>query len=222
MLRIKPSRRRLSQLALAFGTIPALPMAIPALAPFGIARANAPDAATLQTMAQAVARGENLVTAVHLRSLILAQRHDFTLIDLRSPSDFAKAHIQGATNIPLPKLVDASEIVKLRRSPLVIIYSTKTDEAAQGVVLLRLSGVTAVALQGGLVAWSNAIAADATPQTASIVRALNNCPEPAPAIIPALGSVIPASTTAPTPAQAPAPAAKPKGKTKINLNAMCG
>ncbi|MGC9269730.1 rhodanese-like domain-containing protein, partial [Acidiphilium sp.] len=222
MQRTKLSRTRISGLAMALGAIPALPMAIPALSPLGIARANAPDAATLQTMAQAVARGENLTTPHHLQGLILAKRRDFTLIDLRAPDEFAAAHIQGATNIPLPKLLEPAEVVKLRRMPQVIVYSTTTDEAAQGVVLLRLSGVTATALDGGLLAWSHMVAAASTPQTAAIVRALNDCPQPAPAVIPALGSIVPASATspaaAPTPATTPpaaTPPAKPKAKTPI-------
>jgi rhodanese-related sulfurtransferase len=222
MSRIKPFRTRFSRLAIAFSTIPALPVAVPALAPFGIARANAPDPTTLQTMAQAIARGENLVTAKQLQILILAKRRDFTLIDLRTPSDFAAAHIQGAINIPLTKLLDPAEIVKLRRLPHVVIYSTTTDEAAEGVVLLRLSGVTASALDGGLLAWSHAIAAASTPQTAAIVRVLNDCPEPAPAIIPPLGSIIPASVIAPATAPKSVSPAKPKLKAPINLNAMCG
>ncbi|HQT46728.1 MAG TPA: rhodanese-like domain-containing protein [Acidocella sp.] len=200
---------------------PSLPAAISALNPIGIAQAATPGDASLASLAQMIARGDDLVTPNYLKQRLLAARGDFTLVDIRDPADFAAGHISGAVNIPVAKLLDPAEIVVLRRKPQVIVYSGATDPAAQSAVLLRVAGVPAVALSGGLGAWANGLTQDTSqPQSAAIVRALNDCPELTPAVIPALNAAPPAATPAAAPAT-PAPAAKPKPG-PVQLNGMCG
>jgi rhodanese-related sulfurtransferase len=212
---------------MAAAMTPSLPAAISALNPIAVAQAATPGDASLASLAQMVARGDDLVTPDYLKQRILAAQGDFTLVDIRDPADFATGHISGAVNVPLAKLLDPSEIVVLRRMPQVIVYSGATDPAAQSAVLLRVAGVPAMALSGGLGAWANGLTQDAgQSQSAAVVRALNDCPDLTPAVIPALGaappaSALPAAAPAATPAAAPTPTAKPKSG-PVQLNGMCG
>lgn len=209
----------LSALAVAVGMITPLPAAVSALSPLAVARAASPRDASVQTLAQVVTRHEDAVTPKGLEALILAKRGDYTLIDIRTPQAFAAGHIHGAANIPLPRLVAAPEIVRLRKLPQVIVYADTTDQAAQAAVMLRMSGVPALQLAGGLEAWAHRLDKQAgQPESASVVRALNACPQPPAATIPPLNTTAPAA--APAPAQG-APAA-PKKAAPVILNGMCG
>ncbi len=206
----------LSLLTAAAAAVPPLPTALAVMAPVGAALAAAPVAST--TLAQAIARGDTQIAPAGVRALIMAQRRDFTLIDIRAPKDFAAGHIRDARNVPISQLAMPQEINRLRRSPQVILYGNATDKAAEAAVMLRASGVMARAMTGGLAAWGQALeAAAARPDQAAMVRALNLCPE------------IVATPIAPAPAApeaAPAaPQAAPKapaGTAPVNLNGMCG
>ncbi|MFT2093434.1 rhodanese-like domain-containing protein [Acidiphilium sp.] len=208
----------LSLLTAAAAAVPPLPTALVVMAPMGAALAAAPGATASTTLAQAIARGDTQIAPAGVRALIMAQRRDFTLIDIRAPKEFAAGHIRDARNVPISQLALPQEINRLRRSPQVILYGNATDKAAEAAVMLRASGVMARAMTGGLAAWGQALeAAAARPDQAAMVRALNLCPE------------IVATPIAPAPAApeaAPAaPQAAPKapaGTAPVNLNGMCG
>lgn len=220
MTKSKPRpTNRLSLLAIV-AAVPALPAAVPALSPLCVAWANASKSTSLQSLAQVVARGEDMITPEHLRFLILSNRRDFSLIDVRTQQEFVSGHIQGAMNISIPKLLEPAEVVRLRRMPRVILYADNTARAAEAATLLRVAGVPALTLEGGLVGWAQHLSSGAKrPETAAIVRALNLCPEITPASIAPLA---PNPTMAPTTAAPSTLPAKPKSKAPVNLNGMCG
>ncbi len=219
MTKSKPRPTSLSLLAMV-AAVPTLPAAVPALSPLRVAWANASKSTSLQSLAQVVARGEDMVTPEHLSSLILAKRRDFSLIDVRAQQEFVRGHIQGAVNISIPKLLEPTEVVRLRRMPRVILYGDNTARAAEAATLLRVAGVPALTLEGGLVGWTQHLRSDARrPETAAIVRALNLCPEITPASI---APLVPNPTTAPTTSAPSAVPSTPKGKAPVNLNGMCG
>ena len=200
------------------------------------------DLATLQTLAQGIARNEAQVTAATLGAWIVEDRRDFALIDVRAPEAYAAGHIKGARNLPLSRLMSADALASLRGARTVVLYSDATDHAAQGAVLLRLAGVPAVSLMGGFAYWAehemdlkaatggDAEALDAA-RRASMIRALNNCPPlPAgkiPPLQPASMSPAPAPAPAPAQPQSPAPAkgpaqGGPKPDVPIILEGGCG
>ncbi|MEJ2435414.1 MAG: rhodanese-like domain-containing protein, partial [Pseudolabrys sp.] len=113
------------------------------------AASRAADLAKLQAMSQAISRNENSIAPPALNALIVKDRHDYTLVDVRAPVDYQTGHIKGARNVPLPKLFSGDEIDKLRRAPKVVLYSATGEQAAQAAVLLRMADVKAVALAGG-------------------------------------------------------------------------
>lgn len=217
------SAKRPAGLAAIVRTIPLLAPAVSALVPAQVALAAMPRDANLQALAQAVARGDDAITPERLRDLIVAHRGDYTLIDIRSPREFAQGHIQGAQNVPLAKLFDPAEIVRLRRVPQVIVYADTTDREAQATTLLRVAGVPALGLAGGLEAWAHKVTSwSADRRSYEIVRALNTCPQAAPSIMPALEAAAPAaSQPAATAVPAAAPAVSGKPPARVNLNGMC-
>lgn len=222
MSQAKPKKHALSLRAVA-RSLPLLLPAVSALVPMDVVWAAAPKGANLQALAQAVVRGDDTITPEHLRALLMAKRKDFTLIDIRSPAAFAAAHIDGATNIPLARLLEESAIVRLRRVPQVVVYGDRTEGEAQAATLLRVAGVPALALAGGLAGWAQKVQAwSGNSDTFQIVRALNDCPSAEPAAIPPLNSVVPQAVAVAQPASQAAPAAtaiKPSGR--VRLKGVC-
>ncbi len=121
MARARKHRSMLSLLTAAVGAIPALQAALVVMAPASAALAAAPHGPAPATLAQAIARGDTTIAPKQVQAMILAQRRDFTLVDIRSPAAFAAGHIRDARNVPLAKLGSAEEINVLRRSPQVIL-----------------------------------------------------------------------------------------------------
>ncbi len=219
----KNYRTSLSILAVIAAAVPSLPVAISALSPISVARAATTDASSLAALAQMVARGEDSVSPDYVRNRILAAQNDFILVDLRDPTAFAAGHIKSAINVPLATIFDADQVVKLRKVPQVIVYGADTSQAAEAAILLRVAGVPAMGMLGGLEGWTNGLAEQSAGQTASIVRALNNCPDVAPVAIPPLETAAPASNAGAPASAMPSTAAPAKPKAApIQLNGTCG
>ena len=215
----KPSTRGLGA---ALAALPLLVPAVSALAPMDVVRAATPRHVDLQALAQAAARGDDEISAAHLRRLLSEHRGNFTLVDIRTPEQFAQAHIRGAVNVPLARLLDPAELVRLRKSPQVIVYSQTSDKQAQATALLRVAGVPALGLAGGLAGWAHALDKwSGERESFAIVRALNECPQASPQPMPSLQPAAP--TEAAPPAKTPAAPAAPgtKSRARVNLRGMC-
>lgn len=183
------------------------------------------DVGRLQALAQTVSRNDDQISAATLNDWIIKDRGDFRLIDLRAAADFSAGHIKGAVNIPLPRLIDAKELARLRAMPHVVVYAATSDQAAQAALLLRLAGVKALSLSGGFMAWAeqslmpresaDGVQAREAARRAAVIRALNNCPRlpdaKIPPLQPAAAPAAPAASAAPTVLQ-PGPGGPPPGK----------
>jgi rhodanese-related sulfurtransferase len=106
------------------------------------------------TAAQTVT--ESHVDTTELRALV-ERRSDVTLLDVRSPGEFAGIHIDGSCNVPLDVLRHhGGEVVSRLDGPTAIV-------CAQGVRSLEAAKILAAAgagdlrvLDGGLRAWQAA------------------------------------------------------------------
>ncbi|MFG2750871.1 rhodanese-like domain-containing protein [Streptomyces xanthophaeus] len=80
---------------------------------------------------------------------------DFTVIDVRTPGEYASGHLPGAVNVPLDRI--AQSLPELRRSAedrtllLVCASGARSQSAAR---TLASQGVTATSLTGGTRSWS--------------------------------------------------------------------
>ncbi|MEU2406535.1 rhodanese-like domain-containing protein [Streptomyces rubiginosohelvolus] len=80
---------------------------------------------------------------------------EFTVIDVRTPGEYAGGHLPGAHNIPLDRLDEATSALKnaARRAPLLIVCASGA-RSAKGGEKLAAQGVTAATLEGGTTAWT--------------------------------------------------------------------
>ncbi|MEU7168217.1 rhodanese-like domain-containing protein [Streptomyces morookaense] len=84
-----------------------------------------------------------------------ARLHELTVIDVRTPGEYASGHLPGAHNVPLAQLDRALGALKhaaLRGSLLVVCAGG--DRSAQACRRLAAHGVAATALSGGTAAWA--------------------------------------------------------------------
>jgi len=75
------------------------------------------------------------------------------LLDVRTPAEFAEAHVPGATNIPVQEL--AHRLVELGdRTRPVVVYCRSGARSATAAALLRQGGFGHVHDMGGMFNWS--------------------------------------------------------------------
>ncbi len=83
----------------------------------------------------------------------LAQLPGAVVIDVRSPDEYAEAHVDGALNIPLDRLADRAAELSTD-APLVTACGKGGGRSEQGAALLRQLGfASARSLCGGTAAW---------------------------------------------------------------------
>ncbi|MEU3550866.1 rhodanese-like domain-containing protein [Streptomyces longwoodensis] len=81
----------------------------------------------------------------------------FTVIDVRTPGEYATGHLPGAHNIPLDRLDEAADVLKkaAQRTPLLVVC-TSGARSAKGCAQLAAQGIAAATLEGGTTAWAAA------------------------------------------------------------------
>ncbi|MEV5548801.1 rhodanese-like domain-containing protein [Streptomyces sp. NPDC052309] len=86
-----------------------------------------------------------------------ARLGEFTVVDVRTPGEYATGHLPGAHNIPLDRLDEAADALKAAatRAPLLMVCASGA-RSAQGCVQLAGGGIEAATLDGGTSAWTAA------------------------------------------------------------------
>lgn len=84
----------------------------------------------------------------------LRVRHrDVRLLDVRTPMEFALAHVEGAYNVPLDRIEAHLPAMRDLDAPLVLVCRSDARARAAGE-LLRGTGLRGVhVLEGGMLAW---------------------------------------------------------------------
>ncbi|MFD7048582.1 MULTISPECIES: rhodanese-like domain-containing protein [Streptomyces] len=84
-----------------------------------------------------------------------ARLHELTVIDVRTPGEYASGHIAGAHNIPVDRLDAAVPVLKsaAERGDLVMVCASGA-RSAQACATLTAHGIPAATLTGGTTAWS--------------------------------------------------------------------
>ncbi|MCK8058190.1 MULTISPECIES: rhodanese-like domain-containing protein [unclassified Fusibacter] len=86
---------------------------------------------------------------------LIADGEDFVLLSARSAKDYALGHIEGAINMPFGKDM-AAGFASLPKDKPVVVYCYSGQTAGQAVAAMRLVGINAVSLNGGMGVGSNA------------------------------------------------------------------
>jgi rhodanese-related sulfurtransferase len=76
---------------------------------------------------------------MHLEEILKNEKH--TVIDVRSPEEFATGHVEGAINIPLDNVVDRIEEFKKMNHPIVLCCASGS-RSRQAHIYLSQHGVT--------------------------------------------------------------------------------
>lgn len=76
------------------------------------------------------------------------------LLDVREPSEFREARIEGAQLIPLGQL--QSKLAELPHDREIVVVCRTGSRSGMAVGLLQRAGLNAFNLEGGLVAWARA------------------------------------------------------------------
>ncbi|WP_217251263.1 rhodanese-like domain-containing protein [Streptomyces sp. AC602_WCS936] len=82
---------------------------------------------------------------------------EFTVVDVRSPGEYAGGHLPGAHNVPLDRLDEAVAALGAAAAsgPLLLVCASG-NRSAQGCARLTARGVEATTLEGGTSAWAAA------------------------------------------------------------------
>lgn len=108
--------------------------------------------------------GGSVVGAVAPASLVSAQRAfelaadpGITVIDVRTPEEFAEGHLAGATMIDFQNPTFADEVAELDRSGRYLVYCRSGNRSAQAVDVMRQLGFGELYdMDGGIIAWTEA------------------------------------------------------------------
>lgn len=102
--------------------------------------------------AEALASVQRL-TPAELRAAL--QDHGRTIVDVRTPAEFAVAHLPSSTNIPVAELERRMGELAAARMPIFVCRSGSRSLAACAIA--TRAGVGAAHLDGGLLAWAREI-----------------------------------------------------------------
>lgn len=104
------------------------------------------------------------ISKAALQDKLLQEPDLYTLIDVRAEKEFAKEHINGAINLPLPRIEEKADGA-VPVGKIIIVYGEDELEGFQAGVRLHDLGYLAVQmLQGGYTNWISAAAESNEPQ----------------------------------------------------------
>ena len=140
-------RRPLTALVLAAA------LAVPALAACGGGE-GAPSLSRAQAAATAPAPGSDLEPAAFAAA---AKRSGTTILDVRTPAEYAQGHLPGAVNVDVSSPEFMAQIGRLDPTKAYAVYCHSGSRSAAAVSMMAQQGFAAAYdLAGGLQAWQDA------------------------------------------------------------------
>ncbi|MFI1577418.1 rhodanese-like domain-containing protein [Embleya sp. NPDC020630] len=85
---------------------------------------------------------------------VRARLTEFTVLDVRTPGEFATGHIPGAYNVPLDRLREALPVLKRAAHPELLIVCASGARSERARTELAAAGIEAAHLSGGTSAWA--------------------------------------------------------------------
>ena len=100
--------------------------------------------------------GSTAVSRISPQEAYELQQQGWSLIDVRSPGEFATGRARGAMNVPLGELSEAALVQATQSKKLLMIcHSGMRSQTACGK-LAACAGLETVSVDGGTVAWMKA------------------------------------------------------------------
>ena len=95
---------------------------------------------------------QGFTTGPHELTGIIDRKEDVVIVDVRFPTDFRKAHIPGAVNLPKGKWREAAGLSKDKLNVL-YCYNPTCHLAAEAARELVAQGYPVVEMEGGYSTW---------------------------------------------------------------------
>lgn len=93
------------------------------------------------------------VTAQDVKNAI-DSHEDYVLLDVRTPEEFTKGHINGSINVPLDKLRNAVERTVADKNKKIYVYCFSGSRSAQAVAaMVQLGYKNVFDMKSGMLAW---------------------------------------------------------------------
>ena len=90
-------------------------------------------------------------------AVLMINRKDAAIVDVREPSEFKAGHIPNARNIPAGQVKERTkELEKLKGRPILLVCQTGTRSATIYGELTALGFAEVAGLAGGMGAWQQA------------------------------------------------------------------
>ena len=80
--------------------------------------------------------------------------NDPFILSVRSPGNYEKGHIPGATNIPWREVAKEENLTKLPKDKQIVVYCYTGHTASQITALLNILGYDAINLKFGMTSWT--------------------------------------------------------------------
>ena len=94
---------------------------------------------------------DNELPAIDIAALVALDPRNVALFDVRQPDEYTEGHVPGAVLVPLADVPDRVGEFPTDRTVYVVCRSG--GRSANAVAFLRSSGVDAVNVDGGTMAW---------------------------------------------------------------------
>ncbi|MDX1900662.1 MAG: rhodanese-like domain-containing protein [Gammaproteobacteria bacterium] len=90
------------------------------------------------------------------QAVLLMNRENAIVLDLRESADFQAAHIVDAVSIPYPELKNRIKSLNAHRTKPLLLLATKESDSTHAATDLTQAGFDARILAGGIRAWREA------------------------------------------------------------------
>ena len=110
------------------------------------------------TQTKEVALGKDEITALELK-VMMDEKRDFALIDVREPNEWDIAHIEGATLLPLSQLGQRfNELEKFKGKKDIVVHCKSGVRSQKAINFLKQQGYDRlVNVAGGILGWSDQV-----------------------------------------------------------------
>jgi rhodanese-related sulfurtransferase len=98
------------------------------------------------------AQKNTATTGPHELTGMIDRKEDIVIVDVRFPTDFRKAHIPGAVNLPKGKWHEAKALSRQKLNVL-YCYNQTCHMAAEAAAELIAQGYPVVEMEGGFATW---------------------------------------------------------------------
>ena len=97
---------------------------------------------------------DNEFPSIDINALVGLDPAEVPVFDVRQPDEYAEGHVPGAVLVPLADVPNRLEVFPADRTVYVVCRSGA--RSANAVAFLRSSGIDAVNVDGGTMAWIEA------------------------------------------------------------------